>query len=332
MHLSIYFYYPIIYNSAMKKALIIITLIAISFAAGRLSFTPTNSTSEKLKITRINQVGLSNPLLDCETYSTNEPNTTPLKAKIDNYLKQNKNLYNQTSVYFRDLNNGPWFGINEKAQFAPVSLLKVPVMIAYLKIAETDSRILQQTLPYNGKHILEENISGKATLSEGQKYTLDELITRMISLSDNIAFEILVNHIQKADLKTVHQELGLIYPDKNTPDDYVNVKDYAGLFRILYNSTYLNREMSERGLGYLLNSDFKQGIKAGIPKGVKAALKFGIKDDSKGKQLKQIHDCGIVYAPKKPYLLCIMTKGKSKLELPKIIKDISAIVYQYYAN
>lgn len=318
----------------MKKALIVITLVVISFLAGRrLAPSSPGSTNEKLDITRVNKTGLINPLLDCEIYSANESNIKPLKTEIANYLEQNKNLYTLTSVYFRDLNNGPWFGIDEKAQFAPVSLLKVPVMIAYLKIAETDSRILQQTLPYTGKHILEENISGKATLSEGQKYTLDELITRMISLSDNIAFEILVNHIQRADLRTVHQELGLIYPDKNTPNDYINVKDYAGLFRILYNSTYLNREMSERALGYLLNSDFRQGIKAGIPKGTKAALKFGIKDDSNNSnQLKQIHDCGIVYAPQKPYLLCIMTKGKSKLELPKIIKDISAIVYQYFAN
>ncbi len=28
------------------------------------------------------------------------------------------------SVYFRDLNNGPWFGINEKEEFSPASLLK----------------------------------------------------------------------------------------------------------------------------------------------------------------------------------------------------------------
>ena len=312
----------------MNKTIITILLIALSFGVGRLTVGKIDSNDGQVKISRSKQTGLINPLLDCEVYNANNTNIAPLKAEITKYLAKNQDEYNQISVYFRDLNNGPWFGLNEKSSFAPVSLLKTPLMIAYLKIAEQQPEILQQTLPYTGNHLIKENLPQKSELTKNQSYTIDELINRMMSLSDNISFEILLNHIQPQDLKTVHQELGLIYPDKSTPDDYINVKNYAGLFRILYNSTYLNREMSEKALFYLLNSDFREGIKAGIPKGLKAALKFGIKDDSKSEQLKQIHDCGIVYAPNRPYLLCIMTKGKDKIALTKLIGEISHIVYQ----
>ncbi|MCL5435963.1 MAG: hypothetical protein M1275_02685 [Patescibacteria group bacterium] len=41
-------------------------------------------------------------------------------------------------IYFRDLDNGHWTGLNETATFKPRSLLKVPLLITYLKTAETD--------------------------------------------------------------------------------------------------------------------------------------------------------------------------------------------------
>ena len=41
------------------------------------------------------------------------------------------------SVYYRDLLDGPWFGINESVEYNPASMMKVPVMVAevtYLKL------------------------------------------------------------------------------------------------------------------------------------------------------------------------------------------------------
>ena len=35
-----------------------------------------------------------------------------------------------------------------------------------------------------------------------------------------------------------------------------------------------------------------------------------------------MHDCGIVYIPNSPYLLCIMTKGNSNDKLLKVISDM----------
>ena len=292
----------------------------------------TSKTNSPVSIARSKQIGLTSPLLDCElnTY-LQEPQLHQAKTDIEAYLQENKNSYRETAVYFRDLNNGPWFGINERARYAPVSLLKVPVMIAYLKIAESNPLVLQDKLPYGGEHVLDENIPVSQQLTQGVSYSLNELIHRMIALSDNVAFEILVNHLNNEDLKTVHQELGLIYPDKLTPDDYITVKSYAGLFRILYNSTYLNREMSEKALSYLLDSDFDRGIRAGLPKNIRSALKFGIKDGLEEKEDSQIHDCGIVYVPEKPYLLCIMTKGQNREKLVEIIANISKTVYKNIA-
>lgn len=313
----------------MQKAIYLLIALFI-FGAGFYSHSLlTKKPDSPLKIARSSSKGLTSPLLDCElNTSLLEPKLQQTKVKIEQYLKNNQDSYQETAIYFRDLNNGPWFGINERARYAPVSLLKVPVMIAYLKIAETNPAILQDKLPYSGEHVLQENIPVSQQLTQGASYSLNELIHRMIALSDNVAFEILVKHLNQEDLKTVHQELGLIYPNKLTPDDYITVKSYAGLFRILYNSTYLNREMSEKALEYLLDSDFDNGIRAYLPKNIRSALKFGIKDGLEEKQNSQIHDCGIVYAPNTPYLLCVMTKGPDRKKLVEIIANVSKLVYE----
>jgi beta-lactamase class A len=49
-------------------------------------------------------------------------------------------------VYYRDLNNGPWFGVNERQDFLPASLLKLPLMLNFYKIAETRPQVLQEKL------------------------------------------------------------------------------------------------------------------------------------------------------------------------------------------
>src|SRR3989344_7498487 len=38
----------------------------------------------------------------------------------------------EVAVYFRDLEHGPVFGINELADFAPASLTKLPLALVYL--------------------------------------------------------------------------------------------------------------------------------------------------------------------------------------------------------
>jgi len=94
--------------------------------------------------------------------------------------------------------------------------------------------------------------------------------------------------------------------------------------RILYNSSYLNFEMSNKALMLLTQTDFPNGLVAGVPDSVVVAHKFG---EQKNGDEQQLHDCGIVYYQENPYILCVMTKGYEIPELASIIKEISQQVY-----
>lgn len=271
-----------------------------------------------------------NPLLECDSrYSATNENLVRLQNSLNEYIDKalQTGIVTHISVYYRSLNNGPWIGINEDYNYQPASLLKVPLLIAVLKKSESDTTFLY-------KKILYDKILGSATtyiienksLILGDTYTVNQLLEYMIIYSDNDAKETLYKLLGEAYIHNVMAECGMSMDNVNMSMDFITVKEYSSFFRILYNSSYLNRDMSEKALELLSRASFNDGIPAKLPKNIKVAHKYGERAFADS-DIKQFHDCGIVYSPNAPYLLCVMTKGKDFDQLVKIIADISGIVY-----
>lgn len=265
-----------------------------------------------------------NPLLECET-DQNLTELRPSKYNVEQYLAkpENKDLF--VSVYYRDLNNGPWFGINEKENFAPASLLKLPIMMSYLKQAEKNPEILKTEIQMleNNKLTEQQIYPPKKNLEVGKSYTVEELIYRMIIFSDNESFNLLY-YFANDFWYQIYQDLHLDTPQVNSTNDFMSVKNYASFFRILFNSSYLSKSNSNKSLKLLSETDFNQGISNAIPKDILIAHKFGERQIG---EKRQLHDCGIVYYPGHPYLLCIMTRGNNFTQQEKVLQDISRMIY-----
>ncbi len=234
------------------------------------------------------------------------------------------------AVYFRDLNNGPWFGINEKEYFSPASLIKVPLMMTYYKLAESDPSILQKEIeniiPYDPS---EQNIVPTNFLELNKKYTVEQLINQMIIYSDNVAYEILLSNIDNSLVYKTYQDLGvdISRAQLDPSGNIIRVKDYASFFRILYNASYLNRNMSEKALSLLSQVIYNKGLNAKLPDNIKISHKFGERRYTSTNE-HQLHDCGIIYYPDNPYLLCIMTRGHDFNKLSSAIAQISQSIYK----
>lgn len=277
-----------------------------------------------------------NPLLTYELPNSIElneyrPLADKVRSTIKNLQKEDHNL--SISVYYRDLSKGRWLGFNEDQKYTPASLMKVVLMITYLKQAESDPAILNKKIRFT-KEI--EGLIGVipydqgSTLELNKYYTTNQLLEKMVINSDNGATYALLHEMDDNTLNRVYVDLGLENPDKNGREYTVSTKDYVLFFRILYNATYLNREMSEKALDLLSRSDFKDGLKAGIDSSVNVANKYGesvITGDNNMIISVELHDCGIIYVPGKPYLLCIMTKGNNLNYLKEAIKEISRVIY-----
>lgn len=261
----------------------------------------------------------------------------PLEKKINDYIAQAKALGSAKDVgaYYREFIGGNWTGVNEDALFAPGSLQKVPLMVAYYKIAETAPAILNDKLPntMQGDANTAQAVKPAKTIEYGQEASVLDLLKLMIGYSDNNATNVLFNHLDQDSLKEVFSDLNLAFNDPSAHTNSISPKQYSLFFRVLYNASYLSWAYSEQALSLLTQSDFKDGLAAGVPQGVEVAHKFGesynqaeIKNGIT--PLEQFHDCGVVYYPRHPYILCVMTRGEGLQPLEKVIQDISRLVYQ----
>jgi len=240
------------------------------------------------------------------------------------------------SVFFRDLVNGPTFGIDEYAKFVPASLLKLPLVLAFLAEEEDRPGLLQQTITYDGDEAVPmvQNVRSGVSLERGREYTVATLLENVLRYSDNFSYLALRRYQRStpdgdARLLQTYRELGIVSPS-DPLDQTVTVRGYASLFRLLYNVSYIDAELSELALKWLAESDFTDGLVAGVPQGTVVAHKFGERaldgaDASLGP--RQFHDCGIVYYPKNPYLLCVMTRGAEFGPLIETVRMVSRRVY-----
>lgn len=316
-------------ESRKKKYLIFTSIFLAGLLVGLgivIAYDALSGGSQNASETRENntQYHFINPLLECnESNISNELETFKSETQDEVTSIINSKQADDIAIYFRDLNNGPSFGINPDEPFIPASLLKVPVMMAYYAMAESNPSILQKKITFTQN--LDPNVEyfTAPKLVIGETYTVEQLIEAMIKYSDNNAYDLLLMNMDSNALDQVFQ-----YLDVQLPKDQLvlNVNQYATFFRILFNSSYLNDDDSEHALSLLSQSVFKAGLVAGVPSNIVVAHKFGEKWDSPADD-KELHDCGIVYYPNHPYLICIMTKGKDFNTLASVIADLSKFIY-----
>ncbi len=278
-----------------------------------------------------------NPLLLCDANERLEfIEMKPLNDALERLVASEVRAghINIASIYFRNLTSGDWVMVNETERYNPASLIKVPLLIAYLKLSEGHSSLLGEsiTVPTGPDPNIGQEIKPEQTITPGRTYPITELLNRMIVYSDNQAALVLYDHLNQNSLRDVYADLGVPFPDpkKKQAFDFMTVNIYGRFFRVLYNGTYLWRSLSDQALRILSQSSFQGGLVAGLPKGITVAHKFGLLTLAKNgvPYGRELHDCGIIYAPFHPYLLCVMTRGTADLkQMEQAIGNISQFVY-----
>lgn len=238
------------------------------------------------------------------------------------------------AVYLRDLTSGDWTGINENDPYDPASLLKVVVAIAAYRQEEDHPEYFSTPLSYTAAiaaintHL---TFAQPSALSVGHTYSVPFLIKQELLNSDNGAAFTLLNSLPDKELNGVYDDLSIPRPDDTNSAGYtLTALEYSRLLRALYNGALnLSWADSEQILEYLHEATFVSGIVAGVPKGVPVAHKYGehIEGSTGAPSSIELSDCGIVYVPTNPYLLCVMVQGTDLSTLTGLIAQVSGFVY-----
>jgi len=247
------------------------------------------------------------------------------------------------AVYFRTLDGRAQWSVRADDVFHAASTMKIPVMIELFhqvrdgKVKLTDTLLVKNefhSIVDGSPYVLNasDDSEGELYKAAGQMRTLRELCELMITVSSNLATNLL---IEKLGVENVRAEVHTL------DGDGMNVK--RGVEDGKAFEKGLNNTTTARGLGVLLqaiaegkavdagNSNemvailewqkFNEGIPAGLPKGVPVAHKTG-------EITKNHHDAAIVFA-KRPFILVILVRGLAeKKDSAALMADVSKSLYE----
>ena len=230
-------------------------------------------------------------------------------------------------MYFEYLPTGTSIGVNSTVDFHEASLFKIPVVMAYFhqleRLKTRDDPVI--TLQ---KSDLDSQFGNLYKKGAGYKIKLSDAVKLAITDSDNTAIKLVVPRITQDDFDHVYQALDLtLTTDKNGA--ILNPRGYSSILKALYFSSVLSLNDSEYILNLMTKTKFVDKIPAGVPDNIPIAHKIGVYNKD-GKD-EGYMDCGIVFVPNRPYILCMISQSDEQTARERM-QQISRKIYNYVSN
>jgi beta-lactamase class A len=250
-------------------------------------------------------------------------NFVPLRKKLEAKFSK---LTVQKSFYFEYLPDGTSIKIGDDKELVAASLIKLPLVMnlyhaAELKRVDLDKEVVITESELDGGYgdLYKQGAGVKITLREAAKITLEK--------SDNTSAHVIFDAIN-GKLKYDEESLARLDVDQTMQlgQAVISSKSYSSVLKSLYFSAYLNNQDSQEVLGYLTGSVFTNRLTKFLPKDVLVAHKIGVFNTSWSES-----DCGIVYATKRPYSICVMV-GLPDDQASAFIAEVSKDVYDFVSK
>jgi beta-lactamase class A len=268
------------------------------------------------------------------------PDLATVRADIDKLIAASGA---EVAVAWRPLDAKPGeeILINPDLKFHAASTMKVPVMIeAYrqqdagrlrlgdkVRVTNTFTSIIDGS-PYELSAT--EDSDGEIYKAMGKDLSYRALIEASITVSSNLATNILIEHLDARHVQATIDTMGAsgvqvlrgVEDQKAFDAGRNNTTTALGLLTLLEalgKGKAVTAKASAEMIEVLKRQKFNDGIPAGLPEGTPVAHKTG--------SITRIHhDAGIVYS-KRPYVLVVLTRGLQDGKVSaKLIADISRVI------
>ena len=221
-------------------------------------------------------------------------------------------------VFAKNLMNHKTFGYNEIDIFPSASIIKVPILIELYRRVEEEHLSLDHLVLMTK----EDQVGGSGVLKDltpATEYSLRDLATLMITVSDNTATNLLIDYLGVDPVNTTIRRLGaqnteLVRKLQRVPPHPIQINhtcayDMGLLMEKLANGTAISMAISEQMINLLFRCQGPVSIaKASADPSfvgkhdVMVAHKTGSLSDA-------CHDVGIVYSPVRNYVAAILSAG-----------------------
>jgi len=256
---------------------------------------------------------------------------TSLKGAVQNLALASPNF--TPGVFLVDLNSGGYVDINAGASFPAASTIKVPILLALFqdvdagKIRLDEILTMQQDMVAGGSG----NMQYKPV---GTQFTVLELATKMITISDNTATNMLIAKLGGIDaLNQRFRSWGLTTTviRNKLPDlegtNTTSPKELGNLLAMVNQGNLVSMQSRDRLLDIMRHTERDTLLPSGLGAGATVAHKTG----DIGRMLA---DAGLVDMPNgKRYIATVMIlRPNNDPRAEKLISAISSIAYQQFSQ
>ena len=252
---------------------------------------------------------------------------TEWKKKIEKIISQ---VEGNVCINFYDLNKNNGFSVNGDKKVLSASMIKLLILAELMKkifenkFSLSDTVMMANFMKIGGDGVLKE-------LNTGHHFTLKELATLMIIVSDNQATNILIDFLGMENINQLGKELDLketflgrkmmdAEARKKGYDNYTCADDISLLLKLIYQEKLINKEASQLMLDILLKQQQGERLQRYLPSDIKIAHKCGDLDNLE-------NDGGIIWLGDRAYILVVLTNGMPNLQCKQTIGKISKFVY-----
>lgn len=254
-----------------------------------------------------------------QTATPTENFSEELQAKFNEIENYFRNSGNNISFTYEDLYSGLHLSYNESQNYFVASTIKSPV-VTYIYEKYLNNEVdMNEVITYQPNHYL----GGSGSIQNepfGTDYTIHTLMTKAITESDNIAYQMLANRFYGNDIKNYWTNLGAsTFWTNGTTWGQTNTHDMAIYMKRLYQFTKENSETTEELLNWHFNAvaRFINIENRDLPIAHKSGWNYA-----------NVHDMAIVYN-KQPYVLAITTlKGYDNYV--RFFKDASTLINEFH--
>lgn len=236
------------------------------------------------------------------------------------------------SMVYHNLITGERIAHNEDFSHVAASVIKIPVMVEAFRQFEAGTCSKDELIEVKDADRVP--ICGVLTLMHtGLQPSVMDLITLMISISDNMATNLLIDRLGLESIQGTIESLGLKHslmarklfetrPGYRDKSNRISAADMAQLLEALYNGTLVSQQASEAMLQVLETQQLKNKTAALLPLDHRMAHKTG---EDEGIS----HDVGIIYAAQ-PFILCLC--GNNLTDEPafnRMAGDVAKLLFDH---
>lgn len=244
------------------------------------------------------------------------------------------NVQGDFGINYINLNNGQRLFCGNCHMFSASGAAKLMVLIQCFKEIEENKIAFEETYRLKkSDYIVDDEPTYGALnyLHEGIELTIEDLCNLMITVSDNMAFNILVDVLGMESINETFEALGYSNMRINRKmfdaqkmekgiDNTISIKEMARIFEKMYKGQIVSETASERMLKLMQKHQRTNIMPYNFPENKKIAHQTGYDETV-------IIDGGIVFG-RHPFVL---TMGAAKMDLRKaetIMRDITQICYE----